>query len=236
MIIPKIPPYSTDHILCGLRSARKFESPFTHWIADDIFEPQLRAYLAALPLEAPCLGGVSGTREIHNESRTYLAGGRLDSDHHLRNVTEIFQCSETALQIQNLFGADLSDTFVRLEYCLDTRGFWLRPHTDLGVKRFTMLIYLSDDPRHRDLGTDLFFDEKTPAVQVPFKPNSALIFTPSKRTFHGFLPRKINGIRRSLILNYVTSEWKDSHQLAYPEHPVLESNRSRITECLGKTI
>jgi hypothetical protein len=62
MIKQKIPQSSTDHVLCVLRSARKFESPFTHWIAGDIFEPQLPAYLTALPLEARCLGGASGNR------------------------------------------------------------------------------------------------------------------------------------------------------------------------------
>ena len=31
-------------------------------------------------------------------------------------------------------------------------GFWLEPHTDLGVKKFTMLIYLSDGPEQSGSG------------------------------------------------------------------------------------
>ncbi|KJS38048.1 MAG: hypothetical protein VR74_06645 [Hyphomonas sp. BRH_c22] len=236
MFTPEIRHSPTDHVLRGLKRARKFEAPFPHWIADNLFERRMQSHLKQLALAPPPLGGVSGTREIHNDSRTYLSGPRLDSDHRLRNVADIFQCSDTARLIQNLFGADLSDTYVRLEYCLDTRGFWLKPHTDLGVKRFTMLIYLSDDPRHSDLGTDLFLDENAHAGRVPFTPNSALIFTPSKKTFHGFLPRVIDGVRRSLILNYVTTEWKASEQLAYPGHPVLASKSTRVIAFPGKRI
>ena len=39
-------------------------------------------------------------------------------------------------------------------------------------------------------------------------------------TWHGFLPRQIDGVRRSLIVNYVTSEWRNRHELAYPDKPV----------------
>ena len=44
---------------------------------------------------------------------------------------------------------------MRLEYAQDTDGFWLEPHTDLGVKLFTMLIYLPDSGEQNDLGTDI---------------------------------------------------------------------------------
>jgi hypothetical protein len=30
-----------------------------------------------------------------------------------------------------------------LELCLDTDGFWLEPHTDIGAKKLTLLISLS---------------------------------------------------------------------------------------------
>ena len=60
--------------------------------------------------------------------------------------------------LADTFGGPLDDTFVRIEYAQDTDGFWLKPHTDIGVKMFTMLIYMSDDPRHADLGTDIYAD------------------------------------------------------------------------------
>ena len=85
---------------------------------------------------------------------------------------------------------------------------------------FTMLIYMSDDPRHADLGTDIYADEKTHVGRSPFAPNSAMIFVPSNSTWHGFEKRPIQGVRRSIIVNYVTNDWRAREQLAYPETPV----------------
>ena len=42
-----------------------------------------------------------------------------------------------------------SGTYLRIEFAQDIDGFWLEPHTDLGVKVFTMLLYLSKDPSHQ---------------------------------------------------------------------------------------
>jgi hypothetical protein len=42
------------------------------------------------------------------------------------------------------FGASVGGSYLRVEFAQDTDGFWLEPHTDLGVKAFTMLLYLSD--------------------------------------------------------------------------------------------
>ena len=47
-----------------------------------------------------------------------------------------------------------------------------------------------------------------------------MIFIPSNNTFHGFEPRTIPGVRKSLIINYVTNEWRAREQLAFPDQPV----------------
>ncbi|HEY7900990.1 MAG TPA: 2OG-Fe(II) oxygenase, partial [Caulobacteraceae bacterium] len=102
----------------------------------------------------------------------------------------------------------------------DSDGFWLHPHTDLGVKRFTMLIYLSDGADQADLGTDIYADDRSWAKRTAFVDNSALVFVPSDNTWHGLEPRKIAGVRKSVIMNYVTRGWRERGQLAYPETPV----------------
>jgi hypothetical protein len=38
-------------------------------------------------------------------------------------------------------------------------------------------------------------------------------------TWHGFRPRDIRGVRRSLIVNYVVPEWRARHELAFPSVP-----------------
>ena len=108
-----------------------------------------------------------------------------------------------------------------MEYAQDVDGFWLAPHTDLGVKRFTMLIYLNDSADDQlGLGTDLFCDDETWARQTPFDDNSALIFVPGANTWHGLRKRPIVGVRRSVIMNYVTDDWRAREQLAFPDAPV----------------
>jgi hypothetical protein len=47
-----------------------------------------------------------------------------------------------------------------------------------------------------------------------------MIFVPSAITYHGFERRKISGVRKSLVINYVTNEWRAREQLAYPGQPV----------------
>jgi hypothetical protein len=122
--------------------------------------------------------------------------------------------------IERVMGADLSGTYVRLEYAQDIDGFWLQPHTDLGVKKFTMLIYIGDRPDQNDLGTDIYRDAETWAKRPPFTSNTALVFVPGDNTWHGFEPREIKGVRKSVIMNYVTDEWRAREQLAYPTTPV----------------
>ncbi|MEM9358310.1 MAG: 2OG-Fe(II) oxygenase, partial [Pseudomonadota bacterium] len=51
-------------------------------------------------------------------------------------------------------------------------------------------------------------------------PNAAMVFVPSDITYHGFEPRPIEGVRKSLIINYVTDEWRAREQLAFPERPI----------------
>ena len=136
-------------------------------------------------------------------------------------VAEAFQAPEVVGRIERAMGADLARTYVRLEYAQDVDGFWLEPHTDLGVKRFTMLIYLnSGEDDQSGLGTDLFVDGKTWAKETPFDDNTALIFTPGADTWHGLRKRPIAGVRRSVIMNYVTEDWRAREQLAFPDTPV----------------
>jgi hypothetical protein len=137
-----------------------------------------------------------------------------------RATAEAFQDEETVELLAETFDAPLNDTFLRIEYAQDTDGFWLKPHTDIGVKMLTMLIYMSDDPRHSELGTDIYADENTPVGRSPFEPNSAMIFVPASNTWHGFEKRPIEGVRRSLIVNYVTNDWRAREQLAFPQAAV----------------
>ncbi len=204
----------------SVRSADSFGAPYRHWHLRGVFPGEIYRDLKEMPFPVAEIGGVSGTREVHNADRVYFAGENLKEFESARAAAEAFQDAETVAMLGDAFGARLDDTFLRIEYAQDMDGFWLKPHTDIGVKMFTMLIYMSDDPRHADLGTDIYADESTRVGRSPFEPNSAMIFVPSTNTWHGFERRPIHGVRRSIIVNYVTSEWRAREQLAFPQKPV----------------
>ena len=206
--------------IAALTAAPCRPEPYPHWFLDTVFPSEAIELLQDLPFPAPALDGVSGTREAHNATRVYF-------DLHNRQrfavcgaVAEAFQSPEMVAHLQKACGADLEGTYLRIEYAQDTDGFWLEPHTDIGVKRFTLLVYLSDDEGHEDLGTDIYADAGTWLGRSPFAPNKAMIFVPSDHSWHGFEPRPINGVRKSLIINYVTTEWRAREQLSFPDATV----------------
>ncbi|MGH6925352.1 MAG: 2OG-Fe(II) oxygenase [Propylenella sp.] len=209
-----------ESLVESVRSADSFEAPYRHWHLRDVFPHAVYSDLKVMPFPVADLGGVSGTREAHNPDRVYLAGDNLRKFDSARATAEAFQDPETVDLLTTAFDARLDETFVRIEYAQDMDGFWLKPHTDIGVKMFTMLIYMSDDPRHADLGTDIYADENTRVGRSLFEPNSAMIFVPATNTWHGFERRPIHGVRRSIIVNYVTPEWRARDQLAFPQKPV----------------
>jgi hypothetical protein len=200
--------------------ARLHEEPYRHWLLDEVFPPAVAAELRDLPFSPPRLGGLSGKRELHNDKRHYFDATNNARFPQCGAVAEAFQSSEVVGLIRRRTGLDLTGTYVRLEYAQDVDGFWLEPHTDLGVKKFTMLIYLSDGPAQADLGTDIYRAPDAWSRRTAFDDNSALIFVPGRDSWHGLERRTIHGVRKSVIMNYVTDEWRAREQLAYPATPV----------------
>jgi hypothetical protein len=204
----------------SMDSARRQERPYRHWflkrcIPEDAVDPIL-----ALPFPAPDLGGVSGKRELHNATRKYFDVDNRAKYPVCEAFCQAFQDKGVTDRIAKVFGAKPAGSYLRVEYGQDTDGFWLEPHTDLGVKMFTMLLYMSKVPQHATLGTDIYDENKTHLGCSPFVSNAAMVFVPSNVTYHGFEKRPIEGVRKSVIINYVTNEWRAREQLAFPEKPV----------------
>ena len=207
--------------LCTAFAASQADAdPYRHWLVNAVFPAAVADDLACLALPTVELAGVSGKRELHNDQRHYFnapTNARLPI---CATIAEAFQSATVAQAIERHTGAKLAGSSLRLEYAQDTDGFWLEPHTDLGVKTFTMLIYLDGGEGQTDLGTDIYRDRETWAKRTPFTPNTALVFVPSDTTWHGLARRPIQGVRRSVIMNYVTQAWIDRSQLAFPDQPV----------------
>lgn len=207
-------------LLASFDNAVVSELPYKHWYLLNCLPLAAVCEILSLPFKAPDLGGVSGRREIHNDSRTYFDADNCSRHPVCAAVAGAFQDRRVTERIEGVFGPRLAGSFLRIEFAQDTDGFWLEPHTDLGVKLFTMLLYLSRDASHRSLGTDLYDEDKRHVGRTPFISNTALVFIPSSNTFHGFEKRPIHGVRKSLIINYVTDAWRAREQLAFRDRPV----------------
>ncbi len=207
-------------VRASMAARRSFDRPYRHYLVENLFPAEVADQLAELPFAAPSLDGISGKRELHNDKRRYFDAATMAEFPVMAQIAEALQATDLVTDLATIFDAPLDDTFLRLEYAQDLDGFWLEPHTDLGVKKFTCLIYLSDGPGHETLGTDIYASKEQHFGSSPFRRNAAMIFVPGSDTWHGFEKRPIEGVRRSVILNYVTHDWRAREQLSFPEAPV----------------
>lgn len=209
-----------EHFLAAIATGEKIEIPFTHWVLRDCLSDDVLDQVISLPFNAMELSGVSGERALHNDKRVYFDPATRDCFPICESIAGMFQETRIVAGIEKYFGAKLHDTYLRIEYAQDMDGFWLKPHTDIGAKLFSMLLYVSRDQCHQNLGTDIYNSEKQHVSRIPFRPGNALVFVPSLRSLHGFEARPIEGVRKSLIINYVTQEWRAHKELAFPNIPV----------------
>lgn len=203
----------------SLLHAAAIGRPFRHWLLRGALPGTTIAAIEALPIAPPRIEDTAGKRETNNATRSYFAGEIL-SHGACRDVAQAFHDRATVEALERLCEVSLSGGRLRIEYCQDTEGFWLEPHTDIGAKLLTLIIYLSESDAFSDWGTDIYEADGTLAARAPFGPGRGLLFVPGSDTWHGFAPRPIKGIRRSLIVNYVKNEWRARQELAFPDSPV----------------
>ena len=205
-----------------LADARRSDEPYAHWLLSDVLSSELAHGIPALPFAAPEIGDTFGKRETNNATRRFFGQAEQAAQPVCAAVAQLFQTPRIVARLQAVTGAALAGNVLRIEYCQDREGFWLEPHTDIGAKKFTMLVYLSDTPDAADWGTDIY--DTTPAHahlgRAPGDFNRGLIFVPGEDTWHGVEKRRYDGVRKSIIINYVVPEWRSRHELAFPEKPV----------------
>ena len=199
-----------------LDTARHVARPIDHWLLERALPEASVAAIAGLPFPPPVVSGFDGRRESNNSTRVYFSPEVQARFPVCAEVAGAFRDPRVIAALEVATGARLAAGRLRIEYCQDVDGFWLEPHLDIGVKLFTMLIYLSDDPALADAGTDIYdaSPEHRPAGRADYVANHGLIFIPGQDTWHGFTPRPIRGLRKSIIVNYVSDAWRAVEELA----------------------
>ena len=210
----------TETFVSALARTEPCARPYRHWRLKSLLPDDVLDALNALDLLPPDWHGADGRRAWNNT--------RLFVDPDVRRRVPASDALARGMQapaalraIEEATGLDLAGFYLRIEYCLDGHGFWLEPHTDLGVKRLTLQAYCARDKGAADWGTSLYDADKRWVENVDASFNNATMFVPADNTWHGFEARQIDGVRRSLIINYVTADWQNRHELAFPDRPVV---------------
>ena len=213
-------PHLSQHLAAALAGADARTEPYRYWLLSDTLPDDTARAIVELPVDVPAIGDTAGKRETHNSMRVFFSAENRMRYPVCEDVASVFQDKATVAALQRRTGADLTGALLRIEYCQDTDGFWLERHTDIGAKLFTMLVYLSTSPDAKAWGTDVYDGEGRHLGAAPGDFNKGLIFVPGSDTWHGFERRRIDGVRKSIIINYVTHEWRSRHELAFPNEPV----------------
>ena len=208
---------SVPHFLACLEHVNHVKQPYDYWLLDNIMPGNMIDEIAALPFPPPENPVFSGRRESNNSTRVYFTPENQKLFPVCRETVALFGDTQVVKALEQMTGSNFSRGQLRIEYCQDVDGFWLEPHLDISVKYFTMLVYLSDDPNLFDAGTDVYDSspEHKLVASAPYERNAGLIFIPGSNTWHGFSKRPIRGLRKSLIINYVSPEWMSKGELAY---------------------
>ena len=211
---------SKEQFLMAYKRAYRQAYPYPHWILRDIFDASTIDALLELPDDHGEKDYSEGRRDINNAARRYFDPARQQAYPVVAAIAAALQSPEVVATLEEGCKTSLEGNFLRIEYTRDEPGFWLEPHTDIGVKKFTMQIYLSRDEEAVDWGTSIYDGPERLFYNTPAGSNGGLIFVPSDNSWHGYEERPMNGIRKSLIVNYVTPEWRNKHELAFPNQPV----------------
>ncbi|EFG85771.1 2OG-Fe(II) oxygenase [Novacetimonas hansenii] len=211
------PGVTNTSVITALLTAPCRSDPFPHWNMENVLPPSVtHSLLGWNPGTRFHAGESGGQRAMRNGHRIFVTPARRAHDTALDHLAHLFDAPAARQHFERICGIDLAGTFLRLELCLDTDGFWLAPHTDIGAKRLTLLISLSTDANAHDWGTDLLTPQGETVARASGTFNSGLLFIPSDRSWHGFVRRPITGLRRTLIVNYVGPEWRAHDELAFP--------------------
>ena len=201
----------------SINSSKEYNKPYKHWVFENFLEQDTLDKF--LELDAPIGGnGYDNTRNVNDDEsqRTYLKESTLKKYPIFKSIEDIFTDNNFKNVLETKLGINLKKyPHLRSEFIQDISPFCLTPHTDETIKACTILIYLSKDMDKDLMGTELYKKEDMSGMtKAPFVSNTGYIFLPDgKTTWHGIREVEFEGVRKVLIINYVGSEWRDTHQL-----------------------
>ncbi len=214
-------PDAIAHAAAAFGRAERRTAPYQYWLFEGALLPEACDEIVSMPI-APAEGyDTQGKRDNHNELRRFMSPDMRSRYPAFDLVAHVFQASPVVTSLERLCGVSFSGSYLRIEYCQDSDGFWLEPHMDIKEKLVTVQIYLNNTPDAETLGTDIYNADKSHFGRASASMNKGMLFVPREPdSYHGFEKRTIQTVRRSLIINYVTDDWRSRHELAFPDEKI----------------
>ena len=213
-----------NHFGRSLSGSTVYQQPFRHWVLTETLPADVLASIVRIPAEVPSTNALEGSQRSEFEGRFFFSPCNRTRYLVCDDVARAFQSIEIIQLIEKYTDINLRKTWLRIEYTQDQAGYYLQPHTDtIDPKRFTLVITLPTALHLEAMGTDLYDTDHSYVSTQPRTINGALAFVPGSETWHGFSKKPIQGIRRSLILNYVGDGWPQTLDLSFPEFRVGQS-------------
>ena len=208
-------------VVASFTNATEKNVPYKYWLFDNALPLQDCLDVTVLPITPPEEYDTLGKRDSRNDLRRFFSPEMQAKFPVIAKIATAFQSTTIVQSIEKLCDVSLKDTYLRIEYCQDRNGFWLEPHMDIKEKRITIQIYLNQGEDADTLGTDIYNPDKSYFGTAPSRINQGMVFVPKEPvSFHGFTKRTIKDVRRSLIINYVTDDWRAIQELSFPDNKV----------------
>ena len=193
-----------------LNKIQAYNNPFPHWeLSQPLSDGMINELNEVKISDAP--RSFDGTRAADNgggdldgKLRVFLEKDNLDKLPHGMELIQDLRDKEVIQSIENCIKKDLSNSYIRVEYIADRKGFWLKPHLDIPEKLMTMMLFINTYNESENLGTDFYDLDMNLAKTIPYKHNTGYFFTAGHNTWHGLEKKEIKFERRCMQINYVT--------------------------------
>jgi len=185
--------YLKDSILHKIQS---YNDPFPHWELDNPLSEEMIGELQNVKIsDAP--RSFDGTRAAD------AGGDGIDGKLRVELIEDL-KDKEVIDAVQEKIKKDLTNSYIRIEYIADRKGFWLKPHLDIPEKLMTMMLFINTYDESEKLGTDFYDLDMKLVKTIPYKHNSGYFFASGNNTWHGLEKKEIKIERRCMQINYVT--------------------------------
>ena len=193
-----------------LNRCTTYSNPFPHWELDSPFTNELINELNDVNIsDSP--RSFDGTRAadaggdgLDGKLRVFLESDNSENLSNGMELIEDLRDKDVIESIQDKIKKDLSNSFIRIEYISDRKGFWLKPHLDIKEKLMTMMLFINTYDESEKLGTDFYDTDMKLVKTVPYRHNTGYFFASGNNTWHGLEKKEIKIERRCMQINYVT--------------------------------